>query len=347
MVADKDTFIVYTGAYGTAQDHAIQMLAFNTRTRSFKPLTSVKGIANPSYLAVNGKQDTLYAISEEKQGEVACYDINTDILRLDEKGSQQDGAIVGPCYITLDESEQYLFVVNYAGGSLLVYQLASDQTIEKLTDQHVYLPGSHPHMIMQIPNTSRFIVTDLGLDKIYLYDLNAGKLALINEIMATAKSGPRHAAVFTEHRKIYIVNEFNSQVAVYNYDESCSKLELVQQINVLNEAFNGKNFGADIHIAYKQSFLYTSNRGHDSISVFKINQNGLLIYIDNVSAEGKWPRNFVITPDETTMLVANQHTNNVVAMEIQHDGVPKYNGSKFSIEAPVCLKSFDSPFRIE
>ncbi|WP_182200197.1 lactonase family protein [Paraliobacillus salinarum] len=343
MVSEKDTFIIYTGTYGLEEDYAIQVLAFNTTSRSFKQLNSVKGIANPSYLAVNRKQDTLYVISEEKQGKVACYDIIKDMFRLEEKGNLQDGEIVGPCYITLDESEQYLFVVNYAGGSLLVYQLASYQTIEKLTDQHVYLPGSHPHMIIQIPNTSRYIVTDLGLDKVYLYELNKGKLTLINEFATTSKSGPRHVAVFGEHRKIYIVNEFNSQIAVYNYDETCSKLELVQEINVLNETFNGKNFGADIHIAYERSFLYTSNRGHDSISVFKINNNGLLTYIDNVSAEGKWPRNFVITPDETTMLVANQHTNAVVAMEIQAEGVPKYTGNQFSIEAPVCLKSFDFP----
>ncbi|MFB1049866.1 lactonase family protein [Paraliobacillus sp. JSM ZJ581] len=336
-----DRFIVYTGRYGTEEEDAIQVLTFNTKTFSFKQLTSVKGIANPSYLTVNKNQDTLYAISEVKQGKVSCYHIDENTYDLEEKNNRQDDEIVGPCYVALDESERYLFVVNYGGGSILVYQLADDHTIAELSDQHIYSSGSRPHTILQIPNTDRYIVTDLGLDKIYLYTFTKGKLILINEITTTAKAGPRHAAVHAKHRKIYIVNEFNSQISVYSYDKTCSNIELVQEINVLNEGMEEKNFGADIHIAHEKSFLYTSNRGHDSISVFQINHNGLLTYTDNVSTEGKWPRNFIITPDETVMFIANQHTNSIVAMEIQANGTPKYTGVKYSMNAPVCLKAFN------
>ncbi|WHX25686.1 lactonase family protein [Virgibacillus halodenitrificans] len=340
MLLQEDEYIVYVGTYGSEQDNTIRVLRLDPIARSLTQLEGVRGIENPSYLTVNQSQEALYAISEVKKGKVTLYEIDKPTYHLQEGNSQRGEAVEGPCYITLDEAEDYLFIVNYGGGSLSVYELASDHTIGQLLDQQTYSVGSRPHTIVQIPGTSNFVVTDLGLDRIYLYKLVKGKLMKINEIATPPGSGPRHAAVLADHKKVYIVNEFNSQLSVYSYDSSFSSMELVQKINTIDKPIGLKNYGADVHIAYGKSFLYTSNRGHDSISVFQIDKEGLLIYVDNVSSEGNWPRNFVITSDEKFLLVANQRTNSIVLMEIGADGLPIYSGEKYIIPAPVCLKTF-------
>ncbi|WP_217587534.1 lactonase family protein [Lentibacillus saliphilus] len=341
MAIQEDGYIVYTGTYGTEQDQAIQVLTLDKKARFVKQLSAVQGIANPSYVTVNQKQDTLYALSEVQDGHVSSYPIDRDTHHVQKSSSQQGDGVEGPCYIMLDETERYLFVVNYGGGSLSVYRLADDHTILELTDHQTYPAGSHPHMIVQIPGTKRYVVTDLGHDKLYLYECTEGKLTRIQECAATPGSGPRHAAIFPEHRTLYVVNEFHSQVSVYTYDPTCSSLELVQEIDTIAEPLAVNNYGADIHIAYESSFLYTSNRGHDSLSVFHIGDDGLLSYVDHVSTEGKWPRNFVITPDERFMLIANEKTHSIVVMEIGAEGVPVYTGEQYSIQAPVCLKVFE------
>ncbi|WP_284140502.1 lactonase family protein [Virgibacillus sp. LDC-1] len=340
MAFQRNGYIVFAGTYGTEKDKAIQVLTLDKIGQFGKRLSYVQGIANPSYLTVNQNQDTLYALSEVADGHVVSYSFDNVTYTVQEKSSQQEDGVEGPCYIMLDENERYLFVVNYGGGSISVYRLADDHRILELTDHHTYSSGSHPHMIVQLPGTDRFVVTDLGSNKLYLYECTEGKLTRIQECAATPGSGPRHAAVLATHRKIYVVNEFNSQVSVYTYDSTFSSLELVQEIDTIAEPIEVNNYGADIHIAYEASFLYTSNRGHDSISVFRIGDDGLLSYVDCVAVEGKWPRNFAITPDERYMLIANEHTDSIVVMEIGADGIPAYTGEQYSIRAPVCLKVF-------
>ncbi|NBJ70834.1 MULTISPECIES: beta-propeller fold lactonase family protein [Clostridia] len=268
----------------------------------------------------------------------------------------------GPCYVLVDESNSHLFTVNYGDGSLSVYTLLSDNTIGALSDHIVHKTGSHPHAITQIPQTSKFIVTDLGLSCVYLYLLSEGKLHLQYNLVLSSQTGPRHIAISPNYRRVYVANEFQSTVTALCYNESITHLETVQEISTLpfenhqlekrnplshkcalvpQESHAITNYGADIHLAAQKPFLYVSNRGHNSISVFLVQKSGDLSYVSNVSTKGTWPRNFVICPNDRHMFIANEHSDNVVVMEIEENGTPKYIGTEYVIPSPVCLKMFE------
>lgn len=340
METSSRAYHVYVGTYGTEHDHSLHVLSLQTSNLNLRYLSAVKGIRNPSYLTVNSTQDVVYACSEVEDGEVVSYRINEADHKLTEQ-SRQKTAGNGPCYVTLSTDETHLLTVNYGEGTTTVHQVLKDGSLGLLTDKVVYKQGSHPHTIMSIPKSKKYVVTDLGLDRLYLYEFNEqqGKLILLYDLKANAKSGPRHIAIADSHRKIYVVNEFNSKVAVYQYDASITKLELIQEVRTIPKSFEGVNYAADIHISHDMSYLYVSNRGHHSIGICKIDSNGLLTDAICVSSIGEWPRNFTLILNENLLLVANEHSNTIVLMKLGRDGVPTYTGIEYPIKSPVCLKA--------
>ena len=338
---NADSYHVYVGGYGDEQDEAIQLLEFNASDGTLKKLGSATGIINPSYLTVNQKQNRLYAVSEVGEGEVVSIEMNLSLFKMSEmnrygtKGS-------APCYLTLDQKEEQLFTVNFNEGTMTTHPIGKDGSLGAISDLKTYVGDqqSHPHAVVAIPDTNKYLVTDLGLSKLYLYefDYKDSKLILIKEIDAVAGSGPRHIAIEPKLRMVYVLNELNSKVSVYSYDEKVEEFELIQEIDTLPSGYIGENHCADIHIAYEKSYLYASNRGHNSIAVFKIRQDGRLELVTHVSTAGEWPRSFAVLPDEKHMLVANQHTNSIVIMEIGSDGIPRATGKEYRIKAPVCLR---------
>lgn len=341
MTEDNERYHVYVGTYGDEADEAIQLLEFNSKDGSLNKLAGAKGVKNPSYVTVNQAQDRLYAVSELEAGQVVSFDVDLKTSKLTEINRQATKGNA-PCYLTLDEEEQQLLTVNYGEGTTIVHHIAKGGSIGSESDLKTYedKDKSHPHTVVQIPSTNKYIVTDLGLTKLYLYELDyeTSTLVLINEIDAVEGSGPRHIAIEPVLRRIYVVNEFNSRISVYSYDERVENLELIQEITTIPAGFDGDNYCADIHIAHSKSILYASNRGHHSIAVYKILEDGSLVALDHISTVGKWPRNFAILPNEEYMLVANEHTNSIVIMKIGPDGIPQPTGSEFAIQAPVCLQ---------
>lgn len=335
------TYHVYVGTYGDESDEAIQLLAFDSTTGSLEKLAGVTGIVNPSYVTVNQAQDQLYAVSEVEKGQVVSFNIDLEKLKLTEKNRQSTKGNA-PCYLTLADKEEHLLTVNYGEGTTIVHEITSDGAIDASTDLKVYEGDvqSHPHTIVRIPLTNKYLVTDLGLTKLYLYALNeeTSRLEHIKDIEAVEGSGPRHIAIEPSLRKVYVVNEFNSKISVYHYDEAVENLGLIQEIATIPDHYEGDNHCADIHIAPNKSILYASNRGHHSIATFNILTDGQLEAIDYCSSGGEWPRNFAIVPNEEYVLIANEHTHSIVVMKIGVDGALQPTGNEYAIDSPVCLK---------
>lgn len=341
MTATNNVFHVYVGTYGEENDETIQLLEFDLDNGRLRKIASATGIKNPSFLTVNQEQTQLYAVSEVENGQVVNINLDLSALRLTEVNRQSTGGN-GPCYVTMDTKEEQLLTVNYGEGTTIVHSIEDDGSIGEVSDLKSYEGNqlSHPHAIIGVPDTDKYIVSDLGLNKLYLYQFNydIAKLDLIKEIVAVADSGPRHLALEPKHRKLYVANEFNSKVSVYAYDEKVEDFELIQEIDTISTDYSGENYCADIHIAHTRSLLYVSNRGHHSLAVYKIMNDGTLEAIDYVSVNGEWPRNFAIVPNEEYILVANEHTNSIVVMEINDRGLPQKTKEEFPIQAPVCLK---------
>lgn len=200
----------------------------------------------------------------------------------------------------------------------------------------------HSHWIEPSADNRFVYVSDLGLDRVltYSFDTTKGTLAK-NEVAATLSpgSGPRHVAFSRDNNFLYVVSELDSTVTVFANDEK-KNFPSLQRISALPEGFSGKNDAAEIAVHPNGRFLYTSNRGDDSIAIFSIHpKTGKLSYIDRVSTQGKAPRHFEIDPTGKFLFVANQESNNIVAFRINpKSGKLTPTGQQFQVPAPVCLK---------
>jgi 6-phosphogluconolactonase len=246
-----------------------------------------------------------------------------------------------------------VLVANYGGGSVAVLPIQEDGQLGAATDvvQHV---GSsihptrqqepHAHSITLDPTNRYALACDLGLDQvlIYRFDSAAGKLAPNDPPGAPLRpgAGPRHLAFHPSGRYVYVINELDSTLTVFAWDETRGTLREIHTMPTLPEDFAGKNTCADLHVAPSGRFVYGSNRGHDSIVIFAINaQTGELSYVGHESTRGQTPRNFAIDPTGTFLLAANQRSDTIVSFRInQETGKLTPTGQVTRVPTPVCIK---------
>jgi 6-phosphogluconolactonase len=203
--------------------------------------------------------------------------------------------------------------------------------------------SAHPHMILSSPDNKFVLVPDLGADKIYIYPFNEQTGWLDTTHVAFAKAtpgaGPRHFEFHPNGKNLYVLNELLSTVTAYNWDKSKGKLTEIETKNLLPEDFKGYNKSADIHLTPDGRFLYTSNRGHNSITAFKVMNNGKLIFISRFPSGGDFPRNFFITPQGNYLLVANKHSGNIIIFKInKQNGMLSEEQRITGIFSPQCIK---------
>lgn len=343
MTDNHGYYYVFVGNYGSKDDQSIQLLLFDSKSGHLRKVGSTSGVGNPSFLTVNKKKTRLYSISEEDHGEIVSFSIELESGRLSEINRQPT---VGrsPCFVSLDPNDQFLFTANYGGGSITVFPLNTDGAISPFSDFIRYSDialkkSSHPHQIKNIPNTNKYLITDLGLNRIYLYqfDYMNSQLELVNELVAVPGTGPRHLTLHQKRRIFYVANEYNSSISAYTYDETVETFELIQEIDTIPSHFKIENYCADIHISPCHSYLYVSNRGHNSLATYQILDDGTLKLLEHSSIMGEWPRNFALVPDGKHILVANQHSDSIVVMKIGSKGIPQTTSQHYSVKSPACL----------
>jgi 6-phosphogluconolactonase len=265
--------------------------------------------------------------------------------------NQQPSLGADPCHLTIDRKRKNLLVANYTGGSVAVLPIRRDGSLGPASDvkQHEgssikeQQKGPHAHCVILDRSERYALVADLGLDKImlYRYDKTNGKLAAGKQSWAPLQSGagPRHLTLHPNGKYAYVINELDSTLTVFRYDELHGTLTLIETVSTLPGNFSGTSYCADVHVTPSGNFLYGSNRGHDSIVVFAIARDtGRLTQLEHVSTEGKWPRNFTIDPKGRMLLVANQRSDDVVTFKIDaQTGRLKSTGHVAKIPMPVCL----------
>lgn len=332
---------LFVGCYGSETEETIHLLNFDAQNGKLTRKKSFSGIENPSFLTVNKKKSHLYAISELDDGEVVSFQMNESLEILDELNRQPTKG--GPCYVEIDQKNHTLFTANYGNGSVIIHSLKENGKIGrkigfyKTSSQEK--SASKIHAIRNIPNTAYYIATDLGLNKLNFFKHNqiTGEFIFLFDEQVPDGSGPRHLAFHPTLNIFYIVNEFNSTILTYMYDENMQQIKLCQTLSTISNSFQHENYGADIHVTRSGKFVYTSNRGHNSITAYKVLNDGTLAFISCTETDGQWPRNFTIMPDDVYVLVANEHSNTIVVMKILADGSLKRTGDHFFIDKPVCL----------
>jgi 6-phosphogluconolactonase len=351
---------VYIGTYTKAEPretNGIYIYHLEHATGALHPAGAVSGLVNPSFLALDPHQRYLYAVEEvvEHAGQpgglisALAIDRRTGAL---EPINQQRTHGADPCYVSVDHTGRWVFVANYTGGSVCVLPIEQDGALGEATTviQHSgssvnpgRQEGPHAHSIQPDPANRFVLAADLGLDQILVYNLDQahGTLAL-NRAPAPLHpgAGPRHLAFHPNGAVLYCMNELDSTITVFAYDAAQGTLSELQTIGTLPEHFTTSNSGADIHVDPAGRYLYSSNRGHDSIAVFAIDgASGLLRSAGHAPTGGRTPRNFAIDPSGTFLLAANQASDTIVTFRIDRTtGGLKRTDHEITVPRPVCVR---------
>lgn len=347
----KEKLTLFAGGFTEGDEKGLRLYEFNTGNGSLKLISETDAGANPSFFCFSGNHNFIYTINEvmEFKGAKAgglttlFYDSGSGTI---EKKSEIIVPFGGPCHISLSADKDFLFAANYESSSVAVIRLNSEGIPESVTDTILYVNEtpkvSHPHMIAYDPGGKHVYLTDLGLDRIMIYDLDksSGKLIPAENGVITLPegSGPRHFVFNSNGSKMYVINELNSTVMVFNSDKS-KGLELIQTLPTVRKDFNGTNYCAEILIGKGGNFLYGSNRGENSIVTFRIADDGTLSLAGHVSCGGDWPRNFVIDPSGKYLLTGNERSGNISIFKInQKNGIPKGPVGNEEMKAPAYLE---------
>ena len=357
--------LLYIGTYtSSGKSEGIYVHKFDLETGKLTPLHIVKDVLEPSFLTIDKSRKYLYAANElleyegKKSGAVSAFAIDqkTGNLQFLNKQSSLGDA---PCFITTTENEKFALVANYLGGNVSVYPIEKDGKLGASVDlaQHTGFgpnkdrqESAHAHSIILDRNNRFAFAADLGIDKlmIYAFDAKTGKLKP-NEnqpfYQTKAGAGPRHFSFHPNGKLAFLINELDLTMTSLAYDEKIGTLKEIQIVPTLPAGVS--NVGAtcaDIHVSPNGKFLYGSNRGHNSIVSYKIDEKtGRLEYIEHTLIGGKKPRNFAVEPNGKFLLVANQDSDNIVVFRIdEKTGKLQTTGNIAQVPVPVCLKFIPS-----
>jgi 6-phosphogluconolactonase len=359
---DSDAFWIYVGTYtggdGKIPSEGIYRLDFDAKTGKVGPATLAAKSVNPSFLAIAPGNKFVYAVNEigefrgHRSGAVSAFAINEASGQLRSINQQSSGGD-GPCHLVVDPSAKNVLVANYGGGSVACLPINASGGLEPATSfiQHEGSGANpdrqsspHAHSI-NLDAAGRFAVSaDLGLDKLFVYSLDSshGKLTPHKPPFARVApgSGPRHFAFHPSGKFGYVISEMANTVTVFAYDAARGTLEQIQVISTLPADFKGKSYTAEVRVHPSGKFLYGSNRGHDSIAVFAIDQEtGKLTSHGFESTGGKNPRNFAIDPTGRFLFAENQDSDSIVVFAINAtDGALRATGKTIAVGRPVCIK---------
>jgi 6-phosphogluconolactonase len=313
---------------------------------------------NPTFLAIHPDRRHLYCVNavadfgEGKTGAISAFALDPksgDLRFLNKKSSGGPG----PCHVITDRTGKHVLTANYTGGSAAVLPIEADGRVGDPTSvvQHhgssvnaSRQEGPHAHSINLSPDGRFAFVADLGLDQVlvYRFDSQAGTLTPHDPPFArtAAGAGPRHFAFQPSGRFAYVINELDSTVTAFAYDAAAGRLTEIQAITTLPAGFSGENYPAEILVHPSGRFLYGSNRGHDSLAIFRIDgETGKLTPAGHQSTGGKGPRNFNFDPSGRWVVVGNQGTNNVLFFRLDPEtGALTRAGRELQCPAPICFR---------
>jgi len=355
--------VVYVGTYTRGESKGIYIYRLDPSSGALESAGVVPAGDNPAFLALHPERRFLYAVNEVREfsgkpsGAVSAFAIDRGTGNLTFL-NQQASVGSGPCHLTVDRTGRFLFVANYGSGSVCVLPIDAQGRLGEATDfiQHQgssvnprRQAGPHAHSITLDPANRYAFAADLGLDKVLIYrlDLERGKLIPNDQpwVQVKAGAGPRHFAFHPTGRYAYLITELANTVIVFAYDSARGSLREIQTVPTLPEGFQGTSYAADLHLSPSGRFLFGSNRGHDSIAVFSIDEDTeLLAPVCHEPTRGKTPRGFALDRTGRFLLAANQDSNTVVTFRVDpQTGRLAPTGHVAEVPAPVCVKTMTPP----
>lgn len=347
-------YYLFIGTYASADTNDIYVYRFNPATGESSFVSAVKGIENPSFVDLSPDHRFLYAVSEThggNGGQVYAYtfDRSTGSLHyLDQQLSGGDD----PCNITTDKTGHWLFTANYTSGSFSVFPLEKNGRIDKASRNiqdtghgvnAARQSGPHVHCVLVAPNNREIYVSDLGLDRLFMYDFdpNTGHLKEGYPPFASVVpgTGSRIPDFSPDGKYIYLITEMGGTITQFQYKPG--QLHTLSTVSTVPADFKGKFTGADIHFSPDGKFLYASDRDDlNDIVWYQVNAaTGALTLAGRVSSQGKTPRYFLITPDGKYVLVGHQTSGGIVIFRRDtKTGNLTPTGQRIDVPHAVCIK---------
>lgn len=361
--------LVFVGTYtepilfGTGQvlqgkGRGIYALRLDGETGALRPCGLTEGVRNPSYLAFHPSRRFLYAVNEFKEfegeasGAISAFALDAQsgaLALLNIKATHG----TDPCHLTVHPAGRFVLVANFASGSVCVLPIQADGSLGDASHvvQHhgssvdpVRQKGPHAHAVTFDAAGRYLFVPDLGLDKvlIYRFDAQQGRLTPGDTpwVETAPGAGPRQVVFHPGGAFAYLINELDSTMTAFRYDAERGALEPLQTLSTLPADFAGRSTCAEVQIAPSGAYLYGSNRGHDSLVIYAVDQaRGTLTCVGHQSTLGRIPRNFCVAPDGDFVLAANQDTDNLVVFRLDAaSGRLTPTGVEVEAPTPVCVK---------
>ena len=367
--AGKKT-LVYVGSYSTPVDgggngKGIYLFDWSPTSGELTLVNLAAAAANASWLSFDPSGRYLYSVNEVANyaggtGSVSAYSVDTSsgALQLLNVVSSE-GA--GPAHLSVDASGKYVFVANYAGGTIAVLPVQGNGSLAAATYVHGDTgsvgptkpssapPGSfafsghdkpHAHMIRTDPSNRYVVQTDLGQDRIYVSSLDpvAGKLTPVGDVSVPPGDGPRHFVFHGNGRWFYSLQEEASTVMFFHFDPASGAMHPEQTISTLPLGFKGTSFTSEILLSPDGRFLYAANRLHDSVAIFSLSHEGRLTYEGECSTMGDYPRHIQFDPSGAFLYACNQRSDSIASFKVDRkNGQLKFTGQYTAVGSPACI----------
>lgn len=359
LVARADRHRVFIGTYtaGDSISKGIYTCEFDTESGKLTEPVLAAELINPSFLAIHPGGKVLYAVNEVSEGQGRGNGAVT-ALRINGDGSltkinQQPTEGGAPCHCNVDATGTSLLVANYVGGNVVVFPLGDDGALLPMSCNIQHEGSSidksrqeapHAHSINLSSDNKFAYAADLGIDRIMIYEFEAGKHTLSPATqpaaLVTPGGGPRHFAIHPSGKFAWTNNEMSMVVTGFSRNPDNGSLYAIQEISTVPAGYDGRKSTAECLVHPSGSFLYVSNRGHETITVYKVDQEtGLLTYLENEPTGGMEPRNFFIEPSGKWLLAENQNSDSVFVFAInQETGELEPTGDSIRVGQPVCIR---------
>ncbi|WP_010677336.1 lactonase family protein [Bacillus timonensis] len=342
-------FTGYVGTYTKGDSKGVYTFTLNTDEQKIQDVKLAATLGNPTYVTVSQDNRFLYSVVKDgESGGVAAYSIDAQNGELQLVNNEvEEGA--SPCHVSVNKANNQVVTANYHKGTIELYSVNSASGKIESSQSIVAHEGTGPHERQEKPHThfsgftpdEKYVVAvDLGIDKLITYEIDNGTLREVNCLTVRPGSGPRHIALHPNGKYAYLMTELSNEVIALSYDSSNGSFDELQYISTIPENFTENSQGSAIHISKDGKFVYVSNRGHNSIAVFQVNEStGELKLVEMVSSEGDWPRDFVFDPTEKFIVGSNQESSNLVLYaRDEQTGKLTLIDSDITVPYPVCVK---------
>ncbi len=338
----------YIGTQDKGANSSITRCELNLASGQIMLIDTINKSLAPGYVAISPNKQNLYAISSDNK--VSAYAIEPDRKLKFLNSESSEGA--GPCHVSVHPTGKMAFVSNYGGGSFSAYNVGTDGKLSPAVYKEQYTgtgpnakrqEKAHAHFATAGPDGKYVYVTDLGSDKVmnYSVDVNAGKLVPNKEqpfFSGKAGAGPRHLIIHPSGKRLFLLNELDATVTACSVDKK-GVIKAIKTYPTIPADYSGpSNTSAAIHLHPNGKFVYVSNRGHNSITAFRILGNGELEMVDQQTKSIATPRDFNIDPTGKYLIVANQSSDNLAVYDVDAEtGKFTFKHESIAVKSPICV----------